>query len=464
MGYPGRCKAELRVDEQTIPTVNSGARVELSTDAQKGGPSISSLAVCEMPYEWNGVDYRSKVDEFNPETQSSYSLASIFMEDVRRKQWEPVMRGFVRGVRPTDMMGTAKVYVSSPDQLLTAVPFSASYDRPAVGKVFRDVADTMREETPFSPTVRGVAQRQLPKGGEGSGGNDSGGNDSTPRSAYELQFGSDDESGGGNDSDTPRTSYGLQTDIEESIRDGKVFKRNVNSAADALNWATNSVGGRYYFDFRHEDTRGLSLVYDDGSDVTHFQQRENRGPAQQQQLAKGGSFPDLGPKEVDLIKNEALAEVFPINSLRVKGKTGVSVLGWTVRGPFSDVAPFVTVEYDPFVRRAGGNVVSETIEIGSVTLEAAENVAKNKLEQNIRDSGDGSMEMYGNPYVRPYDLISSVPECSDVLTTSVKPITYSISEVIHEAKATEEYRTHIKVTPRFDPSKLNVVESEMKEV
>ena len=451
MGYEGRCGAELRVDETTIPTVNSGARVELSTDGQAGSSDITKIGICEMPYEWNGVDYKSKVDDFDPETQSSYSLATIFFEDVRRKTWNPVMRGFVRGVKPTNTLGTAKVYVSSPDALLTAVPFSASYTQPSVKQVFEDVADTFRSETVFNPTVRGVTPRRLVTDSEGDVNVDYGDSAVGPGSVADYGEGNiegqtgDDESG-------------------QTVADSKTFQNNQSSCASALNWATENSGGRYYFEFRHGDTHGLSLVYDDGSDVINFTQRENRGAAQQQQLKDGGSFPDIGPKEVDVINNAALHDTFQINTMTAKGKTGVSIGGWEFAGPFSEKYPQVRVQYDPFVSRAGGNVVGETIEVGSVTLESTENTAKKKLEQTIRDTGVGTIELYGNPFIKPTDLVTAVPECGNVLTTSVKPITYSISEVIHEKSAHEEYRTKIKVSPKFDPNEMSVVNSEMKDV
>ena len=428
-------RVEVRIDEQTIPTVEEGVTVTVSTDAQNMGSDITKYAECQIPLEWRSSDIMSKVKDFDPETQSSYSLASIFFQDVRNEGYYPVIRGFVRGVRgSSDKMGVGTVHISSPDTLATAVPFSGRYDRPTVGEVFSDAIETFNDNTPFNAQLRGVSGRTV-----------------STTDFVEDALGV--------------ASFGLTDAVGKVLPDVTAFKSNRHSVSDALNWVCENTNGKWYFSFRHQGTSGLSLVYDDGSNSVAFTQRENKSGAQDRRLNNQGSFPDLGATEVDVIDNDALQELFPVNTVRIMGSTGVSLFGFETHMVPAKRFPFVEVQYTPLVRRAGGQSVAVQLETDNVTVESALERGKSELRKRIVDSGTGSMTVYGKPQIIPYDTITAKPTCADVVPNAdMRPLTHQVASVTHQKSAHSEYLTTINVSPEFDPSKVETVVSEMRDV
>lgn len=78
---------------------------------------------------------------------------------------------------------------------------------------------------------------------------------------------------------------------------------------------------------------------------------------------------------------------------------------------------------------------------------------------------DGEITVYGKPQIKPYDLLTARPTCSDVTpNVNVNPLTHQAANVRHEKSAHSEYLTHVGVSPIFDPSKVEVVTSEMRDV
>jgi hypothetical protein len=435
MPFGQSCRTELRIDEQVIPTVENGVQVEVSTDAQQSGADIVSYAEATIPLTWRDEDIQSKIQDFDPQAQSEYSLASIFMEDPRAEAWWPVMRGFVRGVRGSDAgMGTATVHISSPDGLASAIPMSGMYERPSIEQVMSDAVETFNDNTPFNATLRGVSNRNVDT-------------NSTSPAQYVAE-----------------SSYGVGAFASGAdLSDMKSFKANRHSVADVCNWVCQNSSGRWYFEFRSEGTRGLSLVYDDGSNAIDFTQRTNKSGPKEEQLANRGSFPDLGANEVDVINNSAIKELFPVNTVRIKGATGASIFGFETAMLPSRKAPFVEVEYAPLKRRAGGQTVAKEYETDNVTLSSSESRAKTELRKQIQESGMGEITTYGKPKIRPYDRLTARPTCASVVE-NVNPLTHQVASVHHDKKASSEYLTHIGVSPIFDMSKVEITVSEMRDV
>lgn len=425
-------RVRVRISGQEVPTVESGVTTEISNDAQKSGADITRVSEIYLPMSWKGEDITSGIQAFDPSSQSQYDKVTVMWQNVRNpNEWTIAHRGFLRGVSGAEPAGVARAIVSDPAALTTAISFSNQYVKPSLEKVFSDVLETFNENTVFNAELSMSTSRQISAEDEAVGVG------ASPTTLNAL--------------DANKDTFGQ-----------KSFKSNRHSIADALNWATGSVGGKWYFDT--QGTENLHLVYDDGSGQAEFVQREKTGEPQEQQLNDQGAFPQCSIDELDIISNDALAELFPINTLTVKGATGASILGMDVSMVPAEKAPWVQVQYDPFVKRSGGNVVGETIETDNVTLKSAENKARKELEKRILDSGTGQIECYGNGKPQPYDTVVARPECNDVLTSSVNPLTHEIAKVTHEKPATKEMITFLDVSPVFDPSQVSVKTAEMRKV
>jgi hypothetical protein len=432
-------RVEVRVEEETIPTTN--VRTEVSSDAQKSGADITRLTEIKLPLSWRGENIVDSIDSFDPANQSSYDRVTILFQSVRVESWVKVHRGFVRGVSGAESMNVGRMIVQDVAALTTAIPFSETYDRPSLGQVFKDVADTIRGNSVFNPQFSNLSGRDV----SGEGGLD--------KMGETEAFVADSSYGVG--AYNPQGKY-------NQIPDKKSFKSNRHSCADALNWVTDVGGGKWYSSFR--EGFELNLVYDDGSNSVTFTQRTGRGGPQERLLNNQGSFPNASKNELDIIENDALAEIFPVNTLTLRGATGTSILGWETSATPSKKAPWVVVQYPPFIRAAGGNVVGKTIETDNVTLDSAKNTAKKKLEQEILDSGTGEMKCYGNPYPKPYDTIRAKPECADVVIGDTPSLPYEVAGVVQRKSAFEEMKTNIKVCPVVDASLMEVKNAEMKKV
>lgn len=426
-------RVRVDVNGEYVPTVDKGVTTEISSDAQQSGADITRLSEVHLPIEWRDKQITSGIQSFDPASQSGYDKVLIEWQNVRDGSWTNVHRGFVRGVSGVDSMNVARMIVSDPADLMSAVPFSKSYNRPTAQELFEDVIAEFNSNTPFTAEFGGTPSRDVSGSQDGSviGG-----------LVSDMSFG----------------FLGEGTNLDDVTS----FQSNRHSCADVLNWATDVSGGKWYFEFT--DANVLRLVHDDGSSSTTFTQRGNRGAPQDQQLKDGGSLPNASQTELDIMSNDALAEMFPINTLTVKGATGVSILGHETSMIPSKKAPYVTVSYPPLVQRAGGNVVSDTIETEHVTIESATNAAKKKLEQRILDSGTGTMKCYGNGKPQPYDTVVARPECSDVLTTSATPLPYEVASVRHEKESSKEMKTTIGVSSVINPSEITVETAEMRDV
>lgn len=429
-------RVRLTINGTNIPTVNQGVTTEISNSSQKNGPDLTRLTEAFVPLEWKDEDITSGIQAFDPTSQSNYDKATVEWQHVRNPgTWTKAHRGFVRGVSGSESTGVARVIISDPASLMTAIPFSGKYNYPSTDKVFNDVVQEFNENSIFNAAVSMSASREV----DGGGG---GGTSIIEGAISDLSFGLLGEG--------------------SNLQDQKTFKKNRHSCADVLDWATEAAGGKWYFDL--QGTNQLQLVYDSGTGSQTFVQREKSGSPQDQQLKNQGAFPQCGLAELDIISNDALAELFPINTLTVKGATGASVFGRDVSMVPGEKAPYVRVTYPPFLERAGGNVVGETIETDNVTLQSATNKAKRELEKRILDSGTGQIECYGNGSPRPYDTVVAKPECNDVLTSSVNPLTHEIAKVVHEKPATKEMITFLDVSPVVDPSEIEVESTEMRKV
>lgn len=107
--------------------------------------------------------------------------------------------------------------------------------------------------------------------------------------------------------------------------------------------------------------------------------------------------------------------------------------------------------------------VAVTLETDNVTIESAEQRVQKELQKRINDSGTGEITVLGKPNIRPYDRITARPTCASVVE-NVNPLTHQVSSVRHEKKADTEYLTHVGVSPVFDPSEVEITQSEMKDV
>jgi len=419
-------RVRVEVDGTEIPTTS--VETTVSTD---GNADITKITEVKYPLKWGGKDIASQITAFSPNSEATYSKATVSFQNVRSGKggdYYDVHYGFVRGGGGTDKSGEGKFYVDDPSSMFSSIPFSGKYDRPSVGTVLKDVVSEFNANSPFNASAGSVDNETVADDGI--------------LSTF-LRFG-----------------FGIPGAI---LANSKSFKSNRHTLADVMKWVTETENGRWYFGY----DGGLKLVYDndDSTAITYNSHgMVGRGASKRQLLNSGGRFTDGGGPYIDIIENDAISEINPVNTLTVHGKTGIALFGYQADWIPADKFPAVTVEYPPFVKAANGqNVTAGIQETKSVSLEAAEGAAKRKLAEQMRGASQGDILCYGRPDIEPFDRIVAPPECSDMFPNqNVTPVEYEVTAVTHRKESTKELRTTVDVGPHIDESKIAVSESEMK--
>lgn len=437
---PGQ-RVRVFVDGTEIPTTEVETRFTGSSHCR-----VNRISEVNFPLEWRGNDIAGQIQDFDPNNQSDYSMASVFWQDVRGGEYFGRHYGFIRGVGGTKKQGEGRLYIEDPVALMTAIEFSKRYSKPTTKTVLNDVATKFSNNTPFDVSLGSVDIETI----DGPDTTDIAG------SIADYFISGDIKSLA---KSVKQTNKELQT--------SKSFKENEHTLKDVMTWLINvGESGEYWF----SGAKPLKIIYDtDDSQRTNYVSTAITGKekvGEDRNLKYGGSYrPSDGPA-IDVITNDALSELFPVNSISVAGKSSWSINGFRVKELASDKYPFSTVEEPTLKKRAGGKTIRGQIHsTDDKTLNAVENSAKKILKRKITGSGDGEVEAFLTPLIIPGDTVELVPECNDFApNATLNPIKFQVNTVRHHKKSTDEGRTYIGVSPMAKRSNMNVVESEMRQI
>ena len=230
---------------------------------------------------------------------------------------------------------------------------------------------------------------------------------------------------------------------EKIIGEVITFSSNRDTLVDVLSWLQERTEARVWFQPSGERGITLTAIADDAASYNLTPESE--------------SLPRV-------IKNNALYELRPLTSLRVKGNTGVTIsLGdRKVNTPFGDTYPEATASYPPLIERFGGELTQTTTATVTDT-DDAEQTAKTLLKQAIDAVSGGSILTTLAPMVRPFDTLTATPACSGV-TTDVEPLQYEVQEATHSVVPNDSNlpRTELSVSMAVDPSLIET-ESTVKD-
>lgn len=116
--------------------------------------------------------------------------------------------------------------------------------------------------------------------------------------------------------------------------------------------------------------------------------------------------------------NNLLAEINPVNAVRLKGATD------------DDGADFpeATAYHPRLVNIVGNRIVNEGTS-AETRLDPLKTEAKNRLKSRLDTAGFGSAPLVLKPQIRPYDLVTIPFNCN----SNVDPLQYEIERVTHHA-------------------------------
>lgn len=437
----------VRVGGEFIPTTDVETRI--STD---GPAKINRLTEVKFPLTWDGEDIIGRISGFEPSSQSDFDTATIFWQNPRTNSFVARHHGFVRGVSGSseNNSGVGRLYVDDPSSMVTAIPFSESYDGPSTATVLSDVIEEFNAHTPFNTSL-GASDVENIQGADAA----------SLTGELFTDFATLDFAGA---VQTAASAVG------EEMKSSKTFKSNTHTLKDALDWVAKVGGGDWWFAGGSED---LGLVYDtDDSQTATYTAAgiQGKNKTSNQQLKYGGAYTS-GSQTIDIITNDALSELFPVNTITVRGKSPQSILGVDWNPIDTNRYPMATVEHPDLKQRTGGRTIKGTVkETDDKSIQAAERTAKKTLKNKIMESGEGEMSAFITPPIIPGDVVVAVPECGDFIPAgNPVPIEYEVNGVRHHKVSDDTHkdfvgRTYVTVSAKAKKSDMTVVESDMKDV
>lgn len=514
-----RVKVEIRVDDEDgqnwieIPTSN----VELYVN-KDGLADVTRTAKVEFPTVWSGTSVVDLIKSFDAGGQFTFCRISFRHETSGRYVISHF--GFISALGNTTQTGESKMWVFDMSEFIKGIPVSQAFQNPTIGFVLNTVSQIANENTPsqlvdpvvLAPNSEGAFERQASDFveeaidqsliDEGAGlfntlTDPAGINPFTERGYGSLardalqdaftdfvidsvevvgdngrvdvaaSFSATPVETFGDESNVNFSVFGFDFDVALSVT--KRFQPNRDSLIDIMNWLAEKVGGLWYF----EPTRnGVSLVLDVSPTRRPFIQNS----VIQRELDADDTVYD----HIRVIENTALFEINPVNTVIVRGELGKSVLGqrvpdYPVVGDIlqpSKKFPLVKVRATPLYERAlvgsGSQQKAELsaaiFETDDFTLEEAEKTAVAKMRAILEEETEGSITIFGNPKLRPYDRVDAYPTCAgQVSEADIQPFQYEVEGVKHVKTAGDEYKTIVYVSILVDESEIEIVSSTMED-
>jgi hypothetical protein len=398
-------QAALYVDDTQIPIINDGVTLH----ERKDGPAAINRAA-DVSFPAEGTD-TSWIDVVRYEQTTSLG-SDLTRADLRlevntvgdeTEVLAPSLKGFIMGVGPggsTD--NSMRMRIGGPALLLDKIPASASYTRSTrLREILNDITSFIESEQPVYDEI-------------------------SVRTRVE---GTSQQIANANAADvrwlTARRPIGL-ANYDRTLSDtGPTrFVPRKDSVADMLSWVEDTFGVRCWFEFS-DDTIEL-LAADSPTPLPRFASHLDG--------------------EVPIYEANPLAEISPINGLRVQGATKHLIkgdnLGAGIKTPFTASDYPVAVAYVPeLVQKAGGLLLGRDSapKVGNESELAA--VAQSRLKERLSTAGSGGIVTPLAPSLRPFTMISTKPVVNNEIARPTAQ-TFEIEQVTHRAQADDRGVTY----------------------
>lgn len=171
--------------------------------------------------------------------------------------------------------------------------------------------------------------------------------------------------------------------------------------------------------------------------------------------------------DIDIIENDALYEMKPFNTLKLKGEEvgrGFDSVEDIARLPTGNF-PQATAKYEPLVDAAGGEmVIEETSDQDKQNV--LEKNARKRLKERLDNVSGGTMTLPLSPFMSPYDRVLAHPACAARYPDSDFPeVRYEIQRTAHKVEPNSGdqgnpiNRTEIAVSMSVDPTLIETESS-----
>lgn len=488
--------------EVSVPSLDGGydwieiPTMEVEQWVQKGeAAELQRTAKVRYPSEWGNDTAttlhnspRKLMDDWDADDRPyPFQLCRIYWRRDQSDAWEIGHFGWIGGNGTSDVDSVHKFWVYDFAELLSGVPIGVTFNDPSIQDALQAITDLTLENTPI-PIEESIL---VP-----------------PETERELLISTDifDRSDFGDSSDA---GLGLtdeqiadigETFTESAINTGdiplfgmseKSFVSNRDTLLDVYKWFEKKTSANLHFQPLGD---GVKLV----ADIEPTRHRFVQNEVLFNSLEQGDEY--LFHRPVRIMKNSALYEIKPYNTIRLRGDTSGSFLGRegfvadaadSVNNQLEDIVlgssdfftggflggegllspeppaekyPAVTLQHPDLLEAANGTELSpEVIESDAGTLETAKNEAFKEFEKILSEKSEGEVELFGAPSITPFDALDSYETCGDYVEYEQDPVRYEVESVKHEKAADDIYRTRIKVSVWANRESIDVVREEMVE-
>lgn len=405
--------SKVFVNDVRIPVADVDIHIR-----NEGPLDISRYAEAQFISPYNGNDYIDVFQSSSPSDQDNFDTLRIDVLDEDTGEYHTEFDGVVTGVGDSSS-GVSQEWVCrarGPAFMFNKIPATWPVQGPALAYTLDFIVNTLSEKIPqdvtfVTPDVNiGILQT--------------------------LQdFGFED----------------VQDDwfIGRSGSIKKSFEANKHTLADVATYVRNKGGIRLWLQPTGDE---LVLIPTTSPGTAHVAHNLNQSDT-----------PTVGQQtthELRLINNDALAELSPVNTIRLQGQAKISLEGSVLEDkvPESEIRENqyleVTARHESLVERAGGRELMADVDVDSdaISVINANREAKSLLKQAINEATGGDMETLLGAPLKPFDTITAKPSCDSNRGTNVPPITYEAMRVHHQIRPEDVSKTLINagVEASFD--------------
>jgi len=379
------------VNGTRIPVANANIHI------RKEGPlDVTRYAEVQFPAEYNNNRYVDLFQTKDPDSQDDFDTLYITLRN-GNGSFVPAFRGFVTGVGATDSALIWQCRARGPAHMLTSATANKQFTRTTGKGIVDYIVNRLDQKAPFAVSS--------PSG----------------------------------DADDPLEDIELFKDQEtladfifpdnDSIPDisPKTFQSNRHTLKDVADWLRSKTSIRLWFE---PTDNGVTLL-------------PLQSPSEQSHQAHylGG--------ELQVISNNALSEIAPVNTIKAKGSATESfdVLGFFELNSDSNKYYIAEARHTKLYERAGQRELEADTWIrsdGNTSQEVAED-ARSGLKDAIDEATEGDMITLLSGDVIPFDTIEARPTCRSEAEETV-PITYEVNRVEHMVNPSDgQSRSRINV-------------------
>lgn len=472
----------VAVDEDTFEWIEIPT-MEVEQYVTKGdAAAIQRSAKVRFPTEWGGDSPHELVQQYSNDQQVPMMWARVSYREqgVENAPWVVTLFGWIGGLGPASDEGVSKMWVYDPAELLSGTRIGATFNEMSVKQAAEKIARLTNDNTPIPLSEVHIVPPEteeefalVAEAIEEEGIVGSTATEGTP-SEGEVLYAYDDA--GERRTRPLETGENFEAAIIETKPDAflsvgtKTFKSNRHSLQDVYEYLEERINGKIHF-VPQPDGRSVRLMVDIVPERHVFAQEEVFLHEQDQPGAY--RFYDT----VEVMKNDALYEMKPINTVHVDGDENIGFLddavGWAGetagdiasifndKKPPSKKYPYAKVRVPSIYQAAEGVELGPHVDSDANTEAKVIEAAKKEMREILEETTEGEIVMKGNPFVQPYDRVDAFEVCDDRVIFEQDPVRYEVESVKHTASANDIYTTRVLVSIWVGDENIVVVESGM---